>query len=99
MKIPELKFDEFAKKYCERMDQTPEGLLEVLRKQRETFHPTGWMLLEVAYIGAWNSGHYTIMPFGPNNSFKEVPDHPISPRGLASDMSTVEAILPMSELP
>lgn len=35
---------------------------------------------------------------GPNNTFKQPPDHPVSPRGLASDMSVVVALLPYKNL-
>ena len=97
-KIEYLKFDEFARRYCERQEQTPGGLHEVLETQKEAFTPTGWMLLECQMMDSSRMGEYTILPYGPRNTFKSVPDHPISPRGLASDMSTVVAAMLVSEL-
>lgn len=97
--IPELPYKKFVERYCARQVCTPEGLLPRLQEQRRIYKPIGWMLLEVAYIGARNSGDLTILPYGPNSTLKEVPSHPISPRGLASDISTVVAILPVAELP
>lgn len=95
----ETTFADFAKMYCERQESTPAGLCEVLNSQKQRFAPSGWMLLECQMLDSSRLGSYTILPFGPNNSYKSVPEHPISPRGLASDMSVVVAVLPMSELP
>jgi len=92
--IPELLFAEFAAKYCEKQEQTPEGLKDILDGQRQRYNPTGWMMLECQMLDSSRMGSLVILPYGPNNTYKTVPDHPISPRGLASDMSVVVAILP-----
>jgi hypothetical protein len=96
--IETLTFDEFARRYCERQVSTPEELKGTLTLQREKFSPTGWMLLECQMMDSSRMGSLTILPFGPNNTFKAVPDHPLSPRGLASDMSVVVALLPVENL-
>ena len=98
IEIPHVSFDEFAVRYCERQEQTPDGLKAILLKQIDQFHPDGWMLLECAMLDSSRLGDLTILPFGPRCTHKSVPSHPISPRGLASDMSTVVAILPAKEL-
>lgn len=89
--MKELSFDEFAKLYCERQQSTPEELRRRLLERKEQFNPAGFMLLECAYIGTPRSGELTILPYGGNATFKTIPSHPISPRGLASDMSVVVA--------
>lgn len=97
--VPTLTFTEFAARYCERQMQTPDLLKEVLSNQRfNNEPPSGWMLLECAMMDSSRFGSYTILPYGPNNTFKSPPDRPISPRGLASDMSVVAAILPIENL-
>ncbi len=99
MNAPELTFAQFAEKYCERQEQTPDGLLAILRAQRDKFKPIGWMMLECQMLDSSRAGSLTLLPFGPANTYKAIPDHPVSPRGLASDMSVVVAVLPMAELP
>ena len=94
-----MTFDEFAAKYCERQLNTPDVLLSVLQTQRERFKPCGWMMLECVMLDSSQLGNLTLLPFGPNNTYKAIPDHPVSPRGLASDMSVVVAVLPMANLP
>lgn len=96
--IDSLTFSQFAAKYCERQVQTPEGLREVLKAQAARYQPEGWFMLECQMLDSSLLGSLTILPYGPNNTFKSIPDHPVSPRGLASDMSAVCAILPASEL-
>jgi hypothetical protein len=93
-----MDFAQFAAKYCERQEQTPEGLREVLQKQAARFSPEGWFMLECEMLDSSRLGELTIMPYGPNNTFKMVPDHPVSPRGLCSDMACVCAILPAIEV-
>ena len=96
--MDKLTFKEFAKRYCERQEQTPEGLKKVLKDQIKRFNPDGFMLLEAQLMDSSWFGQLTILPYGPNNSFKTIPDHPISPRGLASDTSIVVATLDASEV-
>lgn len=94
-----LDFDEFARRYCERQENDPENLLTTLQIHRNKFQPTGWMLLECQQLDSSRMGSYTILPYGPNNTFKEVPDHPVSPRGSAADQSMAVAILLSEDLP
>lgn len=91
--IPVLDFMTFARKYCDRQEQTPEGLHKVLTEQKQRFNPEGWVLLECQIFGSSSLGSLTIVPYGPNNTFKAPPEHPVSPRGMASDTSVVVAIL------
>ena len=97
-KIESLGFAQFAAKYCERQEQTPDGLRERLTAQKQRYQPEGWFMLECAMLDSSRLGSLTILPYGPQNTFKTVPDHPVSPRGLASDMSVVCAILPATEI-
>jgi hypothetical protein len=90
--VPELSMADFAARYCERQESTPERLQETLQAQAAKFRPYGWMLLECVDFSASRLGSYTILPFGPENSYRAIPDHPVSPRGLASDMSVVAAV-------
>jgi len=92
-------FDELAAKYCERQEQTPSGLWEALSSQRIKFHPAGWMLLECQMLDSSRLGSLTLLPFGPNNTYKEITTAPISPRGLASDMSICVGVLLVEALP
>ena len=94
-----LDFPTFAARYCERQDSTPDKLRETLQAQQERYHPEGWLLLECQDFDSSRFGSLTILPYGPQNTFTVPPDTPISPRGLASDMSVVVAILPASALP
>lgn len=63
-----------------------------LQRQEEKYTPDGWVMLECQMLGGSHMGEQTIVPFGPNNTWKEVPEGPVSPRGLASDMSVVVAV-------
>lgn len=96
--IETLDFKEFARRYCERQVQTPEGLYEILQAQKVRYNPDGFMLLQCEMMDSHLLGSLTILPYGPNNTYKTVPDHPLSPRGLCSDMSVVVALLPASEV-
>lgn len=93
-----IPIEEFAAKYCETQEQTPEGLLEILRAQKERYSPDGFMLLECQDMCSSKLGNKVILPYGPNNTFKSPPDHPVSPRGLASDMSVVIATVSASSI-
>ena len=60
-----------------------------LAEHVEKFNPYGWMLLECHMLDSSYLGQRTMLPFGPDNTYKAIPTHPVSPRGLASDMSVV----------
>lgn len=89
-------FDELAKEYCERQQSTPTELRSILQSQIDRFNPDGWFLAECQVLDSSLLGSYVILPYGPNNTFRNVPDHPFSPRGLASDMSVAVAFLPIA---
>lgn len=95
MTPPKLTFHDFAAKYCERQEQTPEGLREIFTRQKELYNPDGWMLLECQQFDSSRFASFTILPYGGTATYKEPPTHPVSPRGLASDMSIVVALLPV----
>lgn len=97
--IQVLTWGEFAGKYCERQEQTLAGLAKVLNLQVLRFDPDGFMLLECQMLDSSRLGEYTILPYGPRNTFQTIPDHPISPRGLASDMSVVVGVLKAGDVP
>lgn len=98
MSIPAVSFNQFAAQYCETQECTPEKLREILEAQVANYQPNGFILLECAMMGSTRLGERCILPYGPNNTFKQIPTHPVSPRGIASDMSVVIAVLPASWL-
>lgn len=80
------------KRYCETQYATPEETsvrMEEIAKGREV---EGWMLLQCEMLDSSRLGGQVILPYGPGCTFKTVPSHPVSPRGLASDMSVVVAV-------
>lgn len=93
-----LSFLEFARRYCERQVNTPQDLYATLEAQQRAYAPNGWVLLECIDLSSSRLGSYTILPYGPNNTYKEPPSRPISPRGLASDQSVVVAVLLAKDL-
>ena len=98
--VKQMTWEQFSHSFCERQDQTtPDGLKLVLRDQKSKYHPDGWMLLECQMMDSSRLGEYTILPYGPNNTYKTIPEHPVSPRGLCSDMSIVAGVLLTSDLP
>lgn len=93
-----MTFNELSDLYCERQECEPEQLRETLSRQQEMFNPDGWMLLECQMMDSSRLGERTILAYGPNNTYAEPPSGPVSPRGLASDMSMVIGVMPASEL-
>ncbi len=93
MRIPStLTRSDLIARYCERQDAAPSEISDQLSRLDHTYEPTGYMLLECAVLDSSRLGEYVILPYGPRNTYKDLPDRPISPRGLASDMSTVAAV-------
>lgn len=97
--MKKLTFKELAAMYCERQQQTPLGLRKTLKEKVELFNPVGFMLLECQMLDSSRLGEYVILPYGPKNTFKQIPDHVISPRGLASDMSVVVGYVLTEDIP
>ena len=91
-------YKEFAARYCQSQHSTPENLYAALEAQQRGYSPDGWMLLECIDLSSSRLGSCVILPYGPNNTYKQPPTKPISPRGLASDMSVVVALLDSASL-
>jgi len=94
-----LTWEELSSRYCGRQDSTPEKLHSTLLMQALRYEPIGWMLLECQMMDSSLCGSLTILPFGPNNTWKQIPTGPVSPRGLASDMSTIVGVMLADKLP
>lgn len=87
-----LPFTEFAELYCKSQENTPAQLFETLQQLRARYNPVGFVLLRCIVLDSSRLGERVIVPYGPNNTWKEIPDRPVSPRGLCSDISEVEAV-------
>ena len=92
MRVVYLDRDEFITKYT---DGDPDKMADVriqLQRQQETYTPDGWVMLECHMMDSSSRGDRTIVPFGPHNTWKSIPEGPVSPRGAASDMAVVVAV-------
>lgn len=96
--MPKLCFRDLADIYCTRQLQNYYGLQRDLREKVDQYRPDGFMLLECVQFDSNYFGNYTILPYGPRNTYHEVPTRPISPRGMASDMSRIIATMDAAEL-
>ena len=94
-----MNWEEFAGLYCERQEQTPEGLLERLQVLAHVFQPVGFLIAECEMMDSSSFGQRVILPYGGGASLKEPPKGHFSPRGLASDQSKVIATIECSEIP
>lgn len=93
MSVETLSQDAFIAKYTERQKSpTSDELRDIMKAQKAKYQPVGWVMLQCEDMSSSRMGELTIFPYGPNNSLKEVPTRPVSPRGLASDMSMAVAI-------
>lgn len=86
--------DEMIAEYCTRQDVTPEDIRYRLDVIAYRDAPDGFMLLECQDFASSHMGSYVMLPYGPKNTYHAPPTHPVSPRGLASDMSVVVATCP-----
>ena len=98
MSTKSVSFKEFAKLYCSSQLSDPEELLAVLREKSEIYQPDGWILLRCIVLDSSRLGERVILPFGGSATLKSVPEKPLSPRGLTSDVSEVEAVLDAKEI-
>lgn len=98
--IEQLTFQEFARRYCERQDSTPESLRETLLAQKERFKPDGWILIQCVVLDSSRLGDFVILPYGGDATLKEIPpkDKLFSPRGLCSDLSKTVAFVSSADL-
>ena len=95
-----LTFSALALRWCEQIDCTPSELLLTLHQQRDKWTPKGWFLAECQMLDSSQMGRLNLLPYGgPENTFKEVPTRPFSPKGLASDMSVAVGFLLVEDLP
>jgi len=92
-------WEEFAALYCERQEQTPEGLLEVLQSIAHLFQPDGFFVAECEMMDSSRFGQRVILPYGGGATFPAPPESHFSPRGLASDQSKVIATIECSDIP
>jgi hypothetical protein len=76
--------------YCHYQENEPEELRQALETQVEKFGSKGFMLLKCAMLDSSRLGDRVILGYGGNHTYPEIPDKPISPRGVTSDMSVVE---------
>ena len=91
--MKKISHEEMIRRYVEHQDNTPEGTrLAMTAVERERPWAQGWMLLECHVLDGSRLGELTLLPYGPGCTFMTPPDHPVSPRGLASDMSVVVAV-------
>lgn len=77
--------------YCERDGATTDDIVSALQVIESGRTVLGWFLLECGMLDSSRLGERTLVPYGPGCTFQRVPGHPVSPRGLASDMATVIA--------
>lgn len=78
----------------------PDALLDNLQAQQKRYNPTGWFIARCEMFDSHYFGSRVVLPYGgPENTFKEPPAGPFSPRGLASDQSMVECLLLVEDLP
>ena len=94
MSVVYLDRDAFVARCCGHAGDVSKHAELMLRLQQQVdkYQPDGWLMLECQVLGSSSLGQLSILPFGPNNTLKAVPDGPVSPRGLASDMSVVVAV-------
>jgi len=92
--FPDSKFGAFARRYCERQDQTFQGLFDILQDKIKSFNPIGFIMARCEDMSSGRLGELVILPYGGGATLQSIPTGLISPRGLASDMSrVVETIL------
>ncbi len=90
MSAKQVSWNEFAARYVERQVSTVDELRGKLEIQMGMYKPLGFFIAQCQMLGSSRLGSMVVLPYGPNNTFKTVPDFAFSPRGLASDMSTAE---------
>jgi len=92
MSVVYLDREAFIAKYADNDPATMDDLRIQLQRLEETYTPVGWVLLECQVMDSCNYGLLWIATFGPNNTWKTIPEGPASPGGRASDMSAVVAV-------
>lgn len=84
-----MRFDEFAKMYCEYSKVEKSKFLLALESQKRRENPYGWMMLrcEISPV------KLAVIPFGPRSSLMSIPSGPVYLPGLLSGRCTIVAIL------
>lgn len=90
---------ELVRRYCETQEMAPLDLLDIIERQIVEFGPDGFFLARASLMDSSYFGSRVMLPYGPNNTFKTPPDHPFTPRGLASDTSVVECVWVLDKAP
>lgn len=99
MTIEKVSFEELARRYCERQISDPETLKKILQTQKKRYDPVGYLLLENQLMDSSRFGCLYVLPYGPRNTHKEIPEHPFSADGSASGTVVVVAVLEAKDLP
>lgn len=76
-----------------------QGLITGMLAAIERYKPVGFILLECQMLDSSSLGQLTVLPYGPNNTLKAIPDGPMSPKGMASDMAIVVSSLDVCDVP
>jgi len=66
-----MSFIEFAERYLETQVSSVPDLFHTLKEQRSRYHPEGWMMLECQMFDTTKFMQKVILPYGPNNTYKE----------------------------
>ena len=92
MSVVYLDREAFIAKYADNNPATMDDLRINLQRLQETYTPVGWALMDCQMMDSSKYGMLWVLTFGPNNTWKTIPEWPISPSGAASDMSVVVAV-------
>ncbi len=91
MRVVYLDREAFITKYAKNDPAVLADVRTSMQRLEEKFAPTGWVMLECQLLDSSSRGQLTIAAFGPQNTWKTIPEGPVSLRGAASDMSVVVA--------
>ena len=69
-----------------------------MRQQYERYKNDGWVVMECKQFDSSRFGEIVLLAYGPNNTLQEIPQHPITPRGLSSDISVACAFITSKSL-
>lgn len=85
--MKQLTLEDLVAAYTATQDTTPEALTHRLNSIQVLQQPAGFMLLRYCDLSSSRIGQHVILPYGPNNTYKVLPEanHIFHPLGLASD--------------
>jgi len=90
---------EFSALFVSSQETTEKRFAADLRRMKERYDSEGFFIARCEVMDSSLFGNRVALGFGKSHTWKSVPDHPISIRGLASDTSVVECWIPASEVP